>query len=192
MGQVAAEDRREQARAVVLRLLGEGRRFENVSLRDVARELEVPVSTLTYAYSSITDLLDDFATSVDERMLLHRVGSGGLRGELSGYVDEVVTMLMADPGLREVWRYRLGRVGQGWLVTEAERWSEVIAMIRAAAEERYRLDDRTLGQAFWSLVLGEVTCWLDEPGSDPGLLHNRLTAAVRLLVLAADPQPALA
>ena len=57
MGLVSAEERRAQAREVALRLLGE-RRFENVSLRDVARELGVPLSTLTYTYSAVTDLLD--------------------------------------------------------------------------------------------------------------------------------------
>ena len=163
-----------------------------MSLRDVARELDVPMSTLTYVYSSITDLLDDFATFIDDRMLLSRVGPGGLQAELTSYVDELVAMLMADPGLREVWRYRLGRVGQGWLVTEAGRWTEVIGMIRAAAGERYRLEDRTLGQAFWSLVLGEVTCWLDDATPDPADLHRRMRAAVDVVVMAAGPQPAMA
>lgn len=55
---VPAEVRREQARGVVAELLRSGRRFEHVSLRDVAPELGVPMSTLTYAYSSITDLMD--------------------------------------------------------------------------------------------------------------------------------------
>ena len=100
MTQVPAEERRAQARAVVLGLLGQGRRYENVSLRDVARELDVPLSTLTYVYSWITDLLDDFATFIDDRMLLSRVGPGGLQAELTSYVDELVAMLMADPGNR--------------------------------------------------------------------------------------------
>jgi AcrR family transcriptional regulator len=181
------EQRRAQARAVVLRLLGEGRRFENVSLRDVAEGLGVPLSTLTYAYSSITDLLDDFAGYVDDQ-LLPRLGSQGLRLELIGYVEQAAALLQADPGLREVWRYRLARIGQDWLAGEAQDWGEVIGRVRAAAGERYRMSDERLGRGFWSLLLGELVIWLDGQDPDPFVLRDDLISAVDLLVRAADPQ----
>ena len=159
MGLVSAEERRAQAREVALRLLGE-RRFENVSLRDVARELGVPLSTLTYTYSAVTDLLDDFDGYVDVPARA-RVGSGGLRVELLRYVDEAFAVLTEQPGPREIWRYRLSQVGRGFLEPGLDRMEEMIATIRVLGGESYRLPDRELGHMFRCMTIGSLLHWLD-------------------------------
>jgi hypothetical protein len=116
------------------------------------------------------------------------LGSQGLRLELIGYVEQAAALLQADPGLREVWRYRLARIGQDWLAGEAQDWGEVIGRVRAAAGERYRMSDERLGRGFWSLLLGELVIWLDGQDPDPFVLRDDLISAVDLLVRAADPQ----
>ncbi len=172
---------------MALRLLAE-RRFENVSLRDVARELGVPLSTLTYTYSAVTDLLDDFDGYVDVPARA-RVGSGGLRVELLRYVDEAFAVLTGEPGPREIWRYRLSQVGRGFLEPGLDRMEEMIATIRVQGGESYRLPDRELGHLFRYMTIGSLLHWLDSGPQDSAEWYQSLQLSIEVLVLAADPQP---
>lgn len=187
MGLVSAEERRAQAREVALSLLGE-RRFENLSLRDVARELRVPLSTLTYTYSAVTDLLDDFDGYVDVPARA-RVGSGGLRVELLRYVDEAFAVLTEQPGPREIWRYRLSQVGRGFLEPGLDRMEEMIATIRVLGGESYRRPDRELGHMFRCMTIGSLLHWLDSEPLDNAEWYQSLQVSIEVLALAADPQP---
>jgi AcrR family transcriptional regulator len=187
MGAVSAAERREQARAVALELLAE-RRFENLSLRDVARELGVPLSTLTYTYSAVTDLLDDFEGYVDEPSLAH-VGSGGLQAELLRYRDEAFVVLTAHPGLREVWRYRMSRVGRGTFAPGVERMEAMIATIRENSGESYRLPDRELGHMFRYMTVGALIHWLDAGPHGSDDWYESMLLSIKMLVVVADPQP---
>ena len=186
MAMVPAEVRREQARGVVAELLRSGRRFEHVSLRDAARELGVPLSTLTYAYSSITELMDDFTDPI-QNVLIGEVGSGGLRAELRGYVARWVEMISGDAAIKEIWRYRLSRVGGGAEVAAAERTIDMITRIRQASGETYAMSDQEIGLASSALSSGLTLIWLDSGGGDPEELRRAALRGVDLVVLSANP-----
>ena len=183
---VSAEERRVQARAVALGLLAK-RRFENLSLRDVARELDIALSTLTYVYSSVNDLLDDFDGYIDEPVLSH-IGTGGLRVELGRYADKAVSVVGGDPGLREIWRYRMARVGSGSFAEGLVRAEEMITQIRMRSGETYRLPVADLAAAFRRLTIGALVHWLDAGSGDAAEWRDAMRVSIDVLVLAADPQ----
>ena len=185
MASVSAEVRRAQARDVALQLLG-GRRFENLSLRDVARELDIALSTLTYVYSSVTDLLDDFDGYIDEPVMSD-VGTGGLRVELGRYVNGAVTVVGGHPGLREIWRYRMTRVGSGSLDHGLVRSEDMITQIRNHSGESYRLPDAGIASAFRWMAIGTLIHWLDSGSGDATEWRDAMRVAIDVLVLAADP-----
>lgn len=186
MASVSAEDRRAQARDVALQLLGE-RRFENLSLRDVARELDIALSTLTYVYSSVTDLLDDFDGYIDEPAMSD-VGTGGLRVELGRYADEAVTVVGGHSGLREIWRYRMTRVGSGNFADGLARSEDMVTQIRTRSGESYRLADTDLASAFRWMAVGALIHWLDSGSGDAAEWRDSMRVSIDVLVLAADPQ----
>lgn len=187
MGLVSAEDRRSQARAVALQLL-EKRRFENLSLVDVAAELGIALSTLTNVYSSVTDLLNDFDGYVEEPALGH-VGPDGLRVELRRYVDESFSVIGRDRGLREVWRYRLSRVGGGTFAAGLVRTEAMFTHIRTRSGESYRLADRELAHAFRWMTVGSLAHWLDARHVGAAEWYESMQLSIEVLALAADPQP---
>ena len=187
MGSMPAETRRAMARGVVQDLLREGRRFENVSLRDVARELGVPLSTLTYVYSSIDDLFDDYGEPIDD-LAMSNVGSSGLRAELRRYVDQACELAGGDRAVREIWRFRLSRVGGGVLVDGVDRAVDMVQRIREDSGEVYALSDEELGLAFRAIMEGVALIWLDGGASDPEDLRRTGLAAVEIVVRSADPQ----
>jgi AcrR family transcriptional regulator len=57
---VKADARRAQARDVALTMMRNGVSYKDLTLRDIASQLGIPLSTLTYAYVSVGALLDDF------------------------------------------------------------------------------------------------------------------------------------
>ena len=184
-----AQTRRAMARVVVQDLLREGRRFENVSLRDVARELDVPLSTLTYVYSSIHDLFDDYGEPIDD-IAMDDVGSSGLRVELGRYVDLACALAGGDRSVREIWRYRLSRVGGGVQLDSVDRAVDMVQRIREASGEVYALPDEELGLAFRTIMEGVALIWLDGGAADPEELRRIGMTAVDVVVRAADPRPA--
>ena len=186
MAMVPAEVRREQACGVVADLLRSGRRFEHVSLRDVARELGIPMSTLTYAYSSITDLMDDLRDPL-ESGVTNEVGSGGLREELRGSTERWMEMIRGDAAVKEIYRYRLSRVGAGVEAADAERRIDRVTRIRESSGESYALSDREIGLASSALSTGLAVIWLDSGGGDPEELRRAALAGVDILVCAANP-----
>jgi AcrR family transcriptional regulator len=167
-------------------LLRSGRRFEHVSLRDVARELGIPMSTLTYVYSSITDLMDDFSDPVED-VVLGEEESGGLREALTGSVERWVAMMSGDLAIKEIWRYRLSRVGSGAEAASAERAIDRITRIRQSSGESYALSDEEIGMAYSAMSSGVALIWLDSGGGDPEALRRAALAGVDLVVQSAAP-----
>ena len=188
MAYVSAEDRRAQAREVARRHMREGARYEDLSLRDIAKELGVALSTLTYAYQSIGDLMDDFDL-VFHAELMTQVGSGGLREELRRYVDGSYRMVSSDPALMEISRYRLSQIGDGHQTARLEGTLELFTVIRRRGRENYRLPDDLMAELFFSQTTGAFTVWFDGV-SPPGREWYRwMIAAIDILTIAADPRP---
>lgn len=192
MAYVASEERRAQAREVALRQLRAGIRYEDLTLRSIAEELGIALSTLTYAYQSIGDLLDDFDL-VFHAELMVGVGSEGLREELRRYVAGTYRMVLADPAIAEIARYRLARIGDGHHSARLGGTLELFTEIRRRARENYRLPDDLMARVFYAQISGELALWFD---ADPGEIaeagaawYRSMVAAVDMLAMAADPRP---
>ena len=188
MAYVSAEDRRAQAREVARRHMREGARYEDLSLRDIAKELGVALSTLTYAYQSIGDLMDDFDL-VFHAELMTQVGNGGLREELRRYVDGSYRMVSSDPALMEISRYRLSQIGDGHQTARLEGTLELFTAIRRRGRENYRLPDDLMAELFFSQTTGAFTVWFDGGESAGPEWYRWMIAAIDILTIAADPRP---
>jgi AcrR family transcriptional regulator len=192
MAYVSSEDRRAQAREVALRHMRAGARYEDLSLRDIAKELGVALSTLTYAYQSIGDLMDDFDL-VFHSELMPLVGSGGLREELRRYVEGTYRMVAGDPALAEISRYRFARIGDGHHAARLAGTLELFTVIRRRGRENYRLPDDLMAELFYAQISGAFAVWFDthpDVGSEAGVAWYRwMIAAIDVLTIAADPRP---
>jgi AcrR family transcriptional regulator len=113
-GYVRAAVRREQllaaARAVLVR---DG--LDNLTLRSVAAEADVHLSTLQYIFHSRAELVHALAERVlaDARYGQFEPGDGGLRSELGRQVEWFVTQFLEDPAMLELVRHEyVTRVSQ--------------------------------------------------------------------------------
>jgi AcrR family transcriptional regulator len=187
---VKAETRRAQAREVALRMIRNGASYQDITLRDIAAELGIPLSTLTYAYVSVSALLDDFKGELNAPML-EAIGDGGLRVELIAYLGRVFDSLRQDPANGELGRYRLSRIGSGDHVVNSIGQSEaLITKIRRLGRENYRLPDDLIARLFGKQLDGTMLHWLDQPtDAELQMSYQDMLAFIDLLTLAADPQP---
>lgn len=192
MAYVSSDERRAQAREVALRQMRAGARYEDLSLRDIAKELGVALSTLTYAYQSIGDLMDDFDLVFHAELMPH-VGTGGLREELRRYVDGTYRMVASDPALAEISRYRFARIGDGHHAARMAGMLELFTVIRRKARENYRLPDDLMAELFYAQTSGAFAVWFDthpDAGPEAGADWYRwMIAAIDILAIAADPRP---
>jgi len=105
-GYVRAAQRREQLLDAAVEVLIRGG-LDGLTLRDVAAQAGVRLSTLQYIFSSRADLV----AALSERVLTnagygqYEVGSGGLEHELRNLVDWFATQFFADPAMVELVRY---------------------------------------------------------------------------------------
>lgn len=106
VGYVRAPERREQllaaARGVLVR---EG--LDGLTLRDVAAEAGVHLSTLQYIFSSRAELVGALVQRVlqEARYGQFEPGSGDLRHELHRLLDWYATQFLSDPAMVELLRY---------------------------------------------------------------------------------------
>jgi AcrR family transcriptional regulator len=113
-GYVRAADRREQLLGAAIEVLVRDG-LEGLTLRDVAAQAGVRLSTLQYIFSSRAELV----AALSERVLADaeygqfEVGSGGLDHELRRLVDWFATQFFADPAMVELVRYEyVARIGR--------------------------------------------------------------------------------
>lgn len=197
---MSAQTRREHARGTALDLIREGTPTSELTLRTIAEREGIPLPTLTYAYRSITDLLDDLVRDV-ERPLFDAVGDQGLAAELHRFLDASDAAADADPVIEELSAYALRRCGEmGDDSLAADRVTgtiEMITTIREQARERYRLSDETIGRQFRLMFEGAYLHWIDgggltESGQRRHVASWRawISEGIDVIVRAADPKPA--
>ena len=105
-GYVRAADRREQLLdAAVEVLVRDG--VDGLTLRDVAAQAGVRLSTLQYIFSSRAELIAALAERVLSNAAYGQfvVGTGGLGHELRRLVDWFATQFLADPAMVELVRH---------------------------------------------------------------------------------------
>lgn len=187
---VKAEIRRAQARDVALAMMRAGKPYQDLTIRDIAAELGIPLSTLNYVYVSINDLLDDFEGYFNAP-LLDAVGDGGLRAELATHVARGLQVVAGDPAAAEIARYRLSRLGSGrHQETSIAASEDLITRIRRNARENYRLPDDLIARLYAKGIDGTTLHWLDAPGEEAAqLAYQDMLALIDILAAAADPQP---
>jgi AcrR family transcriptional regulator len=187
---VKAETRRAQARDVALEMMRGGVNYQDLTLRDIAAKLGIPLSTLTYAYVSVSALLDDFKGQLNAPML-EAVGDRGLRAELVAYLGRVIDSMRDDPANGEMGRYRLSRIGDGVQADNSVGQAEaLITRIRRNARENYRLPDDLIARLFARQLDGTLLHWLDDPTmANLQVAYQDMLAFIDLLNMAADPQP---
>jgi AcrR family transcriptional regulator len=177
-GYVRAAQRRDQLLdAAVEVLIRDG--LEGLTLRDVAAQAGVRLSTLQYIFASRADLV----AALSERVLTHarygqfEVGSGGLHQELTRLVDWFATQFFADPAMVELVRYEfVARVtrrdprepidlpaGRPIVTPSTEQRFLEIA---EKADEEYDLPAGALAR-MWSVVqMGLIVEYLEDPDLD--------------------------
>lgn len=193
-GYVKAEQRRAQARAAALRVLGRGEvGFDGLSLRHVAQEMDVPLSTLAYAYPSTRVLFEDLTEEYNRTLwdtLEANVRGLGLQEELRRAADWFVAEIMRDAAHRAlVLRQVLALAQDGWSQADynSERAAGIVRVIAERSAEHYRVPDEVLGNAIYGLVMGESTRWM--AGSGEHVVWSTLRAGFDGLTLLADPRP---
>ena len=162
-GYVRAAQRREQLLdAAVEVLVRDG--LEGLTLRDVAAQAGVRLSTLQYIFSSRAELVAALSERVlaDARYGQFEVGTGGLDHELRRLVNWFATQFFADPAMVELVRHEyVARVSRrdpeeqidypaGRPIVTA-RAGQRFVEIAANADEEYDLPAEALAR-MWSVV----------------------------------------
>jgi AcrR family transcriptional regulator len=198
-GYVRAAERREQllaaARAVLIR---EG--LDALTLRDVAAEAGVHLSTLQYIFSSRADLVDALAARVlaDAGLGQHEVGGDGLAAELTGQVQWFASQFLGDEAMLELLRHEyvatISRVDpQAPIELPLDRhlipedYPARIAAIGQQAGETYQRPAQELGR-LWGLGL---TALFYEylAHRDPARFSADAAVLVDAVVVLAQPGP---
>ncbi len=194
------QKRREQARETAFELLQSGVPVADLTLRMIAERQGTPLPTLTYAYQSVTDLLDELLLTV-EGPIFDAIGDRGLAAELDHFLEVSDAAADADPALEELSAYAIRRTGElgaeGFAAHRIAGTVEMITAIREKSGERYRLSDETIGRQFRLMYEGAYLHWIDGGGlSDTGERRNLdewrswIREGIDVIVLAADPKPA--
>jgi AcrR family transcriptional regulator len=196
-GYVRAVERREQllvaARSILVR---DG--LDDLTLRAVAAEAGVHLSTLQYIFHSRAELVDALVERVlaDARYGQFEPGDGGLQQELTRQLDWFAGQFLADPAMLELFRHELRATLSRrdpadpldlplqrnlMPVDDAAR----IAGIGERAGEAYQRSTEDLGQ-LWGLGLtGLFLEFLTH--RDPTRLRRNSTLLVDAMVSTAQP-----
>jgi len=177
-GYVRAAERREQLLEAAGRVLV-SHGFDHLTLRGVAAEAGVRLSTLQYIFPSRADLVRALVGHVlaNAGYGQFEVGSGGLEVELHRWVDWNADQLVSDPAVAELVRHemiaRLTRdpsarsteVPETQLITMAPTDRRFAEIARAAGEE-YEQPTRDLGRLFALAQFGLIVEALEDPDVD--------------------------
>lgn len=190
-----ASRRRQLARDAALRVLTRGEIGpEAIALRHVAQEMDVPLSTLTYAYPSTGPLLEDLVEEYNSALwgdMTDHVGSAGLRVELERAARRLAIDVLADPGRRALILWQVQALARSeWTRSEVslERATRLIDTIADRAGEHYRVPHQVLAHLILAYTYGVVVQWLAT--SDEQAYWSTALAGVDGAVLLADPRPA--
>lgn len=81
-------------------MLGRGQVGLDLTLRHVAQELDVALSTVTYAYPNVTELLDDLTVEHNAnvwRFLREEIGNQGFAVEMQRMASRYYLYAMHEP-----------------------------------------------------------------------------------------------
>ncbi len=198
-GYVRAAQRREQLLdAAVEVLVREG--LDQLTLRDVASQAGVRLSTLQYIYTSRSDLVDALMVRVLARAGRDQfvTGSEGLAVELHRVVHWYAAEFLADPAILELVRFevltaarRNGGEGSSRLPGDWPRMSLLIPArleeICARAHEEYDVDVTDLARLWTPGLIGLIHQLLLD--ADLARFHRDGDFLVDALVRLADPRP---
>lgn len=192
---VRAEHRRQLAREAALRVLTRGEVGpEAIALRHVAHEMDVPLSTLTYAYRSTGQLLEDLVEEHNRALwadVTLEVGPAGLRIELETAARRLAADVLADPARRALILWQIQALARSeWTRAEAslESATRLVAVIAERADEEYRVSHDVLARLLLSYTYGVVVQWLAT--RDEQAYWSTVLAGIDGAVLLADPRPA--
>lgn len=149
-------ERRALARRAARSVLATGVTADQLTLRLVAAEADMPLPTLTYVYGAITELLNDLRFEFETQAAATQscVGSGGLSKELLKMFKDYLTILYVDPSNIEILRWQFQLVGRGEIVLPGGMsMAPCLTKIQAQSGEQWRLsvdDLSTLAQAMIS------------------------------------------
>jgi AcrR family transcriptional regulator len=192
---VKAEERRAQARAAALRILAKGEAGpDQLALRHVAQEMDVPLSTLTYAYPSTRVLFEDLIENAFNQPLWDTleagIGDSGLRRELQRAARWYLVNLLRDPAMRALRVWQMQAIARNQY-SRAEFTSEqVVHLLDTIAErsaEHYRVPHHVLGNLILSFTNGQMLHWMQT--GDEHVYWATVLAGIDGTVLLADPRP---
>lgn len=156
MVRMSPAERQALARRAAREVLTTGVTADRLTLRMVAEQAQMPLPTLTYVYSAITDLLTDLRREFEAQAAATQscVGSGGLSKELLKMFRDYLTILYEDPSNVEILRWQFQLVGRGEiLIPGGMSMAPCLTRIQQQSGEEWRLsvdDLSTLAQAMIS------------------------------------------
>ena len=195
-----AADRRALCRAAAFTVLRRGDvDLEGLGLRHVAQELDVSLSTVTYAYPNIEALLTDMVRESVEGLwpsVIAGISNRGLRAELREVAKVYYLATMHDPAREALLRYEIRETVarstyvRGRLLpstADEQVASGVVRAIRVRANEHYRIPDIVLAVLLQSMTDGLLLHWISE--KNDARWWGSMMATIDAAVLLADPRP---
>ncbi len=193
-GYVKAEERRRMARAAALAVLSRGDVGpEAMSLRHVAQEMDVALSTLTYVYPSTRALFSDLVREYSEALweaVLDHVGDGGLRAELQRAARRFYVYALGDAARVSLMMWEIKEVAaQTWDRAEAdlEVSRRLVDTIAERGGEHYRVSPEVLAHMLLAFTFGQILHWVAT--GDDRIYWSTMLAGIDGTVLLADPRP---
>jgi AcrR family transcriptional regulator len=198
-GYVRAAQRREQlltaAREVLVR---DG--LDELTLRAVAQQAGVHLSTLQYIFASRAELVRALAASIVANAGREEfvTGSEGLQVELRGAVEWYATQFLADPGILELIRFEVLTTARHRSMEGASRlpedWPRMTTLIPARiqeicarADEEYSVPVADLTRLWTAGLVGLIHQLLCD--ADLERFHRDADLMADQLVRVADPRP---
>lgn len=193
-GYMKVHQRRARARTAAFSVLSRGSLGpEEFSLRHVAQEMDVPLSTLTYAYPSTSLLLRDMVHEYRESnwdAIIGQVGRSGLRAELQSGARRYFIHVLGDHARTALIRWEIRQVANGdWSASEADLAvaQGLIDRIAEQAGEHYRIPHGVLAEMVLAFTYGQIVQWIAT--GDDNAYWSTLMAGIDGTVLLADPRP---
>ncbi len=193
-GYMKADERRAAARAAAFSVLSrDNPGLEGFSLRHVAQEMDVSLSTLTYVYPSTRLLLLDMVIEYRESnwdAIIDHVGDGGLRTELQSAARRYFVHVLGDRARTALISWEIRELVKGdWSASEADLAVArgLIDKIAEQAHEHYRIAHGVLARMALAFTYGEVLQWVAT--GDDNDYWSALMAGIDGIVLLADPLP---
>jgi AcrR family transcriptional regulator len=189
--------RKAEARAATLALLAT-MRFQDISLRRVADELDWPLATLHRGYSTATSLLNDVVLEYERRTYaeVYAPGPDGLALELTSRAQRWSAWL-GNPAHEQLLRYEMDLICRSesplaqdvpHARTSSQHFQQaLLGEIAAASGETYR-DPASLAALVAAIHDGYSQSFLEHRDGDR--LAAEMQAAVPLIVGVARPRPA--